>query len=294
MGIRTRVTAIAVFAAVFVSTGRADDAFSRPDSGLVIPAAGSQIVSQVAMTTDAPDGTTWVLVAPYGWLPAMRGTVGAGAATANIDLSLSDVVQQLENLNGAVMAHVEVGRNNWGLIFDGMLMQLEPKENLPGGGSVKLESSSTLLEGLSMLRLVDTEDMDLPLPRTRIDALGGARYYQVMSGVRINPAVGPLIDRELTKDWVDLVVGSRASVTVAEGLDGFIRADFGGFGIGTSSRLTWNLIAGGEYACPSHPGSSLVLGYRILSIDETQGSGADKFVYDVTLQGPFAAIAFRF
>src|SRR5436190_4473215 len=242
MGLRTLAMTALVLTSAFVSSGRADDgslSWTDSESRIIATAGESQFVSQVSMTPEAADGSTWVLVAPYGWVPGMRGTVGAAGITANVDLSIGDVIRHLGDLNGAFMGHVEVGKNQWGLVLDGMLMRLEPEQNLPLGGKVKLESSSTLLESLAMLRLVDTQTIDPALPRTRIDALGGARYYQVQSGFQLNPAVGPVVRDELTKDWVDVVVGGRAAVTVLEGLDGFIRADFGGFGIGTSSNLTW-------------------------------------------------------
>ncbi|HVJ67135.1 MAG TPA: hypothetical protein VM510_04065 [Caulifigura sp.] len=253
------------------------------------------IYTQVAMTPDtAADDKTWVLVAPYGWMPATRGTVGARGVTTKVDASLADVFESLGDLNGAVMGHVEVGKNDWGLIFDGLLMRLSPEKNLPLGGKATVEISSTLLESMAMKRILDTTT-DVPgMSRIRADLLAGARYYQVQSNLKINPVMGPTIQGDISKDWVDLVFGGRTSVTVADGLEGFLRADFGGFGIGTSSDLTWNLIAGGEYACPSCPGSSLVLGYRILDIKEKQGSGNDEFIYDVQMQGPFAAVAFRF
>jgi hypothetical protein len=251
--------------------------------------------SQVGMTPQicGPD-QTWVLVAPYVWAPAMRGTIGARGTTAQIDMSLSDLFELIEDLNGAVMAHVEVGKGDFGLIFDGLLMQLEPSQRGPAGGQIRFDISSTILESMAMVRIVNLEIDPASQSRFSIDLLGGARYYQVQNGIRINPAVGPTIQADLSKDWVDLVAGARTAVTVYPGIDGFFRADFGGFGIGTSSKLAWNLIAGMSYACDCHPGTSFAAGYRILDIDETQKSGNQRFVYDVKMQGPFAAFEFRF
>lgn len=265
-----------------------------PDVRLAIPSSDS-IYTQVAMTPDtSADDKTWVLVAPYGWLPALHGTVGARGVTAQVDASLGDTIRSLSDLNGAVMGHVEVGRNDWGLIFDGLLMQLSPEKNLPFGGNAKIEISSTILETMATKRIIDTTT-DVPgMMRIKADLLAGARYYQVQSGLRINPVIGPIVRADLSKDWVDIVVGARSSVTIFDGLDAFLRADIGGFGIGTSSDLTWNLMTGAEYAIPNCPGSSLVLGYRLLDIKEKQGSGNDAFIYDVQMQGPFTAIAFRF
>jgi hypothetical protein len=247
---------------------------------------------QVSMTPESTSGT-WVLVAPYVWATAQHGTIGAAGRTAPVDLSLADLVELIPDLNGAAMGHVEVGKGKFGLIFDAMLMKVEPSENLPGGGEIDIESSSTILESLAMLRVVDVPDEDAGSFVT-VDLLSGLRYYQVQNAFRLDPVVGPTIAADISKDWVDLLVGARTAVAITSELSGFLRADFAGFGIGTSSDLTWNLTTGAEYACPSLPGSSLVLGYRILSIDETQGQGTDRFIYDVTLQGPFTAIAFRF
>ena len=252
-------------------------------------------MTQVGMTPDVCcSEQTWVLVAPYLWAPATRGTVGARGVTAQIDMSLADLIDLIPDLNGAFMGHVEVGKGNQGLIFDGMLMQLEPSERGPGGGQITFDISSTILEMLAMERIVNIETDAATGSHFTIDLLGGGRYYQVQNGVRINPVIGPTVQADLSKHWVDLVFGARTAATIVPGIDGFFRADFGGFGIGTSSKLAWNLTTGVEYACASHPGTSMMLGYRILDIDETQKTGAQQFVYDVKMQGPFIAFAFRF
>ncbi|QDT53590.1 hypothetical protein Pan44_16120 [Caulifigura coniformis] len=248
---------------------------------------------QVSMTPDSTS-ETWVLVAPYVWATAQNGTIGARGRTVPIDLSLAELVDLIPDLNGAAMGHLEVGKGNAGLVFDALLMQIETSDRLPGGGRFSYETSSTILESLGMLRVVDVPNAEGPGSFVTVDLLGGARYYQVENDLRITPAGGATVQADMTKDWVDLVVGARTEVAITSELSGFLRADFGGFGIGTSSDLAWNLTTGAEYACSALPGSSLVLGYRILSIDETQKSGANRFVYDVTLHGPFTAIAFRF
>ncbi|MBX3442238.1 MAG: hypothetical protein KF774_07505 [Planctomyces sp.] len=244
--------------------------------------------------TGSPD-QTWVLVAPYVWTPAMKGRIGARGVSAPIDMSLSDLYDILfDDLNGAVMGHIEVGKGNFGLIFDGMLMRVSPSQTGPLGGRLDFDISSTILESMAMARVVDVELDAATNARWSVDLLGGARYYQVQNGVRINPVNGPTVSADLSKEWVDLVIGARTAVTLVPGLDGFARTDFGGFGIGTSSQLAWNLITGVSWECQSHPGTSLVLGYRVLDINESQGSGDQQFRFDVTMQGPFAAFSFAF
>lgn len=72
----------------------------------------------------------------------------------------------------------------------------------------------------------------------------------------------------------------------------FARADVGGFGIGSSSNLAWNVVAGLDYQWNSS--TSLLAGYRVLDIDQFSGAGATAFGFDVQMAGPFAAIAFQF
>ncbi len=257
---------------------------------------GSGTSMQVGLNPEFTDNDqTWVLVAPYLWLPAMNGSIEAKGVSVPIDVSLSDAFElATEDLNGAFMGHVEVGKGNYGLIFDAMLMQLNPTETLPLGGRASIETGTTLLEGLGMVRLVNMPSSDQPGPALTVDLIGGARYYEVLNEISITPIVGPTIRVDATKDWVDLVVGGRTMFEIMPGLNGFFRGDIGGFGWGTSSKLAWNINTGVEYACPAVEGSSLIMGYRILSIDETQKSGADQFTYDVLMHGPFAALGFRF
>jgi len=272
----------------------ADESSSRLLSGQSLSLGDRPAtLMQVSMTPESTSDT-WVLVAPYVWATAQHGTIGARGRTVPIDLSLADLVDLIPDLNGAAMGHVEIGKGKAGLIFDALLMQIDTSDRLPGGGRFNYETSSTILETLGMLRVVDVPNEEGAGSFVTVDLLGGARYYQVQNDLRITPVIGPTVQADMTKDWVDLVVGARTAVAITSELSGFLRADFAGFGVGTSSDLTWNLTTGAEYACSALPGSSLVLGYRILSIDETQKSGANRFVYDVTLQGPFTAIAFRF
>jgi len=259
----------------------------------LIPADRESTLMQVAMTPETTDGT-WVLVAPYVWAPAEKGKIGARGLTASVDLSLADLIDLIPDLNGAFMGHVEVGKGQYGLIFDGMLMQVEPSGRLPGGGSAKFLTGSTILETLGMLRVLDVPEQGSSGSLVTVDLLAGARYYQTQNELTLRPAIGPVLRADLTKDWMDLVFGARTEFALTSELFGFLRADIAGFGIGTSSDFTWNLTTGAEYKCASHPGTSLVLGYRVFSIDESQGSGNDRFVYDVLLHGPFSAVAFRF
>ena len=72
-----------------------------------------------------------------------------------------------------------------------------------------------------------------------------------------------------------------------------MRGDIGGFGVG--SKFSWQLFGGyshdfkvGDWTITS------VAGYRVLSIDYSQGSGNTQKGVDAIIHGPMIATSFRF
>lgn len=270
------------------------DVRSRPGSIRFVNAQ-DPCDTRVGMMPAVHEGQqTWVMVAPYVWAPAMRGTVGIAGIRQRVDLTLPELIDLIPDLNGFAMAHVEVGKGRWGLVFDALLAEVSPTEPGPLGETVTVDVNVTFLEAMGMYRVLDMGTGRHPLSWVSVDLLGGVRYYQVDGGLTIVPILGPTIDVTQSEVWADLVIGARAAVTISPGLSSFTRVDFGGFGIGTSSRLAWNLEAGIEYECVTCPGASLLLGYRVFDVDESKNSGVEYFEFDMKMQGPFAALSFRF
>jgi opacity protein-like surface antigen len=79
---------------------------------------------------------------------------------------------------------------------------------------------------------------------------------------------------------------------IDEKLAAGVRFDFGGFGIGEGSNLTWNLLAGIDYKLKEN--MSLKAGYRIFDLDYDSGSGNKKFGIDAQFRGPIFGIAIKF
>ncbi|MFN5707833.1 MAG: hypothetical protein ACK48X_07245 [Planctomycetota bacterium] len=241
------------------------------------------------------DDQVWATVTPYLWLPAMKGQIGAGAVVANVDLSLSDMWDLLGDLKGAAMVHLEIGRGNrGGLILDTLLTDIASTETLPSGGTATVETTMTFLEGLGF-RPVATYDKCGPLvKRVSWDMLYGVRYYQIGAEVTVVPPSAPEIIQERSENWVDLVLGTRTRMQLANGGSAFARAEFGGFGLGSSSDFAWNFHVGLENRLRRHPNTSLALGYKVLDIKQSKGSGAQAFLFDMNLHGPFTGLMIRF
>ena len=70
-----------------------------------------------------------VIISPYGFAPSAKGKTGIDGNTVDLDLPISD---SLDILELAGMLNVEVRRGRWGLLFDGVYMELEDDVSAPG------------------------------------------------------------------------------------------------------------------------------------------------------------------
>jgi hypothetical protein len=117
-------------------------------------------------------------------------------------------------------------------------------------------------------------------PRASVDLLVGARYRYMDIDVDV-----PNLVRDARQDWVDGIIGISSSVGLFPNLTLEMVADVGGFNIGSSSQLTYNLNPRLNYRAFDH--FNIFVGYKHLK-DEREGAK------DVTLSGPQAGIGYSF
>lgn len=264
--------------------GRSPDSrFASFDSTVPQPIGTALQTPQPAECLCDPAGQDrpWVLIAPYSWIFGVHGTVGAGRVTAPVAVSVSDAIDELDKLKGALQLHVEAGYGDLGFIADVTYLNMAH-----GGAFTTLDSQSGLFELLGLYRVVDTGRQAGGIT---FDVLAGARYYHFSNTLESFRSV-TLADR--SSSWIDAVVGARAGVRVTDDLGLWVRGDIGGFGIGHSSTQACNIITGFEYRCCEC--MWLAGGYRWFKIDRESGVGRDRFLFDATLAGPFVALNFRF
>ncbi|WP_010586392.1 hypothetical protein [Schlesneria paludicola] len=236
---------------------------------------------------------TWVLLAPYGWIAGMNGQVGVGGRTVDIDITPGEVLSHLGSVDGALMLHSEVGRGDWGFILDANLIRAGTSvTTVPAQVDVTLQQ--TMIEALGMYRLVNLSDYLVEGKSLSVDLLAGGRFYEFSNILTVRPfdPLLPTVPLNLSASWVDMVLGGRTVIPVTNSLDVFGRADIGGFGIGSSSTLAWNLIAGVDWKMTSC--SSLIAGYRELNINKSGGVGGTAFDFNAKMYGPFMAVSFQF
>jgi len=236
---------------------------------------------------------TWVLVAPYGWISGLSGRVGVGSHVANIGITPTQALSHLGDVDGALMLHTEVGRGNWGFILDANLIKASTQTTAERT-QVGVSLQQTLLEALGMYRFFEASNYWVEGKSLTVDFLAGGRYYEFGNALTITPfnPILPTVQANQSMTWVDMVFGGRTRIPITSSIDGFARADIGGFGIGSSSKLAWNVVAGADWQL--NKCSSLVAGYRVLNIDQSGSSGGTPFLFNVQLYGPFMALAFQF
>jgi len=254
-----------------------------------------------------PPANQWTLtVTPYGWTPFLNGDQTVKGRTVSIDVDPIEVLEHLER--APWMSYTEARKGPLALYSDLFYANLGID-----AGAARTFGSATLSASLG----VDFEQAIVELggayeiakwrtgggSSTAIDLLGGARYwYQDMAinlragvgGGLINPRPGLFIARTGSVDWVDPVIGGRIRHQVAPGQELVLRADIGGFGAG--SEFSWNALAAYSWQIAVCEGVTYsgVLGYRALDVDYEQGSGLNKYEYDVLMHGPLVGLTVGF
>lgn len=273
-----------------------------------------------AEETVAPSDKWTVSFMPYGWLAYLNGDITVKGRTANVDISAMQVIEHLERMPWFSYTEARKGRltlyndlfyanigADEGVSFRGVERQV-------GGtlaAEVSLDFEQTIIEVGGAYEIAkwsspgSANGISTSGSYTAIDVLAGARYWHQKMGINLDAVAGVTIDdlilsgsfaiaRSGTVDWVDPVVGARLRRRLAPGHELAVRGDVGGFGAG--SQFSWNALAAynWDFAARNGVTYSGVLGYRALSVDYEQGSGFNKYAYDVLTHGPILGMSIGF
>jgi opacity protein-like surface antigen len=233
-------------------------------------------------------------VTPYFFAPAVDGDSTVDGGTVELDLDFGDVLDDFDVFG--LSGRFEAWKGDWGFIVDGMYVDLDGDFDfpLPIVNEVGVDIEQFNLDFAVSRRLATMplrEDSDIPW--VSFEAIGGARYVDLKQEIRPKPAL-PVPAPKLggSEDWVEPFVGGRITLALSEKWNLLARGDVGGFGIGSASDLTWNLLIGARYRFSQR--ASLVGGYRIFDIDYERGSGANEFAFDAQLDGPQIGVTIYF
>jgi hypothetical protein len=229
----------------------------------------------------------------YGWLTSVDGTVRAGRASSNIDISYCDVLDNLDLIECMVPVNLEARLGRWGVYADLFYAKLEDTVHVGPGGQarVHLVGKQTILELGGFYRAGVWSMAPNCGNSLSLDILGGARYNRLEGNFGLQ-APGHSIAIGGAREWWDPFVGPRVIWNANEKFSLFARGDVGGFGLDNSSHFAWQIIAGGDYYFTENIFAEL--GYRLLDTNFSTLSGPRPFTYDVQMAGPYLALGVKF
>jgi hypothetical protein len=271
---------------------------------------------QPARSTIEPGPSGWhYQFTPYAWLPWLDGDAVVKGREFSVN---QDPAQILDTLDFAWMSYQQMRRGAITLYSDVVYSRNTDSDSFATsktfsrhvsgtlGAAVSADYSFWIVEAGGMY---ETNRWRLgPGPGdtdTTLDLLAGGRYWHQELDVDVALAgtlnVDGLIvsaDRALARsgsvDWIDPFIGARLTYNRTPGEQFIVRADIGGFGVG--SRFTWQTVATYNWYLGSHAAIDFdgYLGYRALSVDYVEGRGTSRYEFDALQQGPVVGITGKF
>jgi hypothetical protein len=204
----------------------------------------------------------------YGWLTGVNADVGIGPLQIAVDSSFSD---NLENLDVGLMAYYETWVGGSGFYLDIIHARLSDAILVLGPISVDYDANQTFVEAGTLLRR--------GTPERPLDIIVGVRYTDQDSDYQLNTG----LSGSRSQHWVDPIIGLRQRGPVSDKWTYSVRADIGGFGIGSNSTCQFD----GSFRYSMNPNSTLIVGYRYKDTDYDD----DDFSYSGALRGPIVGFA---
>jgi len=275
-------------------------------------AIANDLKSNEAASTGSPD--TWSLsFTTYTWLPWISGDLTVKGRSFDVDVSAGQVLDALD-WSGipAWFSYAEARNGRIGLFNDIAYSKLTASRDFaktgPGGalslsGNLGADYEQTVIEQGGAYEV--WSDDAAGHGGTAVDLLAGGRYWNQKATVSADLSATLNLDRLTVEgnrvfarsgsvDWFDPFIGARLRQQIAPGHSLLLRGDVGGFDVG--SDLTWQVIASYNFELCLMNGHALdgYIGYRALSVDYSQGSGTNRYVFDNILQGPVIGATLHF
>jgi hypothetical protein len=222
-----------------------------------------------------------------GWLLGVDGTVGARGYTAASHATFLDIVDAADSLF-AFTGRLELGKGRLGAYIDGTYdkVGVDGATDPSGVADVDVDFSQTTLDFGAMFRILEPDDT---LRDPTLDLYAGGRYMGV--SLDLDPANIPAISGD--RSWTDPICGAKLGLPLTDRFRLALNGDVGGFG--ASSDFTWSATAlvVYDFTVWSKP-ASLMLGYRGIGWNHVEGTGDQRFTWDVIEHGVIVGFGLRF
>jgi len=232
----------------------------------------------------------WVFaVTPYLWALSLNGDATVRGFEAPVDVGFGDI---FDNLNFGAMVDAEARRGRIGGFVNTVYGSIGGDST---AGPLTVDTDvKTLWVGFGLFYRVGTWSLDPGAPRPRysvtVDPYVGGRYTYL--DVDLDVQGGRDFGR--SRDWVDPIVGVRTIWTFGDRWNLVAAGDVGGFGVGSDFAWQATGLIGYRVGLFAERDANLFAGYRALDQDYSDGSGRNRFAWDVTAHGPVIGVAIRF
>lgn len=242
------------------------------------PASPAQIAVPYTVNPCAPPAKWHYSFAVIPWVPGIKGTTTLGDRTRSVDISVSEAWDAISNLTGGFVGHFEAYQTRWGMFADVFWVEfgktLDVTQVKPGMAIAELAATYSLKPG------------ERYTEQKTVEAIAGARYTHLE--LTLSQADDSI---SRSTDWVDPFVGVRAQQKLTERLLWNTRVDYGGFGIGSSSKSTSKGEFGLGYILSNQWTADI--GWRVLKYHRNKGVGDQTLDWNATLRGPYAGAVYR-
>lgn len=206
----------------------------------------------------------------------MDGYTVVDGRRADIDVSFSELWDHLD-IAGMMAIRSETDRS--ALTFNAVFTGLGADVTSANGTFYDVDVTQDMVELAWSWRLDE-----------RYELYVGGRYQSLSVDLSIRNPDGTSNAALEVESLFDPIIGARGAWPLGQAWTLIARADIGGFGVG--SDFTWSALAAADWSISENFG--LVLGYRALDTDYSEGSGADRFNFDMLVSGPLLGLRYNF
>jgi hypothetical protein len=205
---------------------------------------------------------------PYFWVSNFRTDVDGEVIRGNVD-------QTAPLTKGAFMFIAEASWRRWTVSFDGLFSNLGTTQVI-GPVDLNIDVDQKILMPRAGFKVLDSRTTDKD-GGTALWANLGARKWITKPTISYTytpifgnnpPTTGALA---LDDSWWDPLVGASAYFRVTKTVHFFARGNVGGFGLGDSSDLTWDVGAYASFRVWRY--AAIHAGHQALYYDRTAGEG---------------------
>ena len=139
------------------------------------------------------------------------------------------------------------------------------------------------------------DTLDTKTPTVTVDTFFGARYTYLDTKIDFEGVFSSLINNiDEDKSWWEPLIGARTIWDLNKRWVLTLAGDMGGVAFGSDFAWSASGLIGYQFSLFGEDNARVFAGYRALSQDYKDGSGDDKFEWDVTLHGPILGLGIRF